>query len=119
MRQELNFQFLYPTNYFNQQNLQELERKIANFHQREDAILYPSCFDANAGIFEALLSEKDAVFSDELNHASIIDGLRLCKARKHRYRHLDMSGNYIPCRSYDVMKHLILQVSMQCAIYVL
>jgi glycine C-acetyltransferase len=69
----------------------ELERKIANFHQREDAILYPSCFDANAGIFEALLTEKDAVFSDELNHASIIDGLRLCKARKHRYRHTDMS----------------------------
>jgi len=70
-------------------------------------------------MFEALLTEKDAVFSDELNHASIIDGLRLCKARKHRYRHLDMSGNYIPCRYYDVTRHFILQVSMQCAMYVL
>jgi 7-keto-8-aminopelargonate synthetase-like enzyme len=54
--------------------------------------LYSSCFDANAGIFEVLLTERDAVFSDELNHASIIDGLRLCKARKHRYLHLNMSG---------------------------
>ncbi|KAJ9577734.1 hypothetical protein L9F63_005727 [Diploptera punctata] len=69
----------------------ELEQKIANFHQREDAILYPSCFDANAGIFEALLTDKDAVFSDELNHASIIDGIRLCKAKKHRYLHRNMS----------------------------
>ncbi|XP_069674357.1 2-amino-3-ketobutyrate coenzyme A ligase, mitochondrial [Periplaneta americana] len=69
----------------------ELERKIADFHQRDDAILYPSCFDANAGIFECLLTPRDAVFSDELNHASIIDGIRLCKARKHRYLHRDMS----------------------------
>ncbi|PNF42220.1 2-amino-3-ketobutyrate coenzyme A ligase, mitochondrial [Cryptotermes secundus] len=69
----------------------ELEHKIANFHGRDDAILYPSCFDANAGIFEVLLTDRDAVFSDELNHASIIDGLRLCKARKHRYLHLNMS----------------------------
>jgi glycine C-acetyltransferase len=73
--------------------LQELEYKIAGFHQRDDAILYPSCFDANAGIFEVLLTARDAVFSDELNHASIIDGIRLCKARKHRYLHLDMSGS--------------------------
>ncbi|KDR13310.1 2-amino-3-ketobutyrate coenzyme A ligase, mitochondrial [Zootermopsis nevadensis] len=69
----------------------ELEHKIADFHQRENAILYPSCFDANAAIFEVLLTPRDAVFSDELNHASIIDGIRLCKARKHRYQHLDMS----------------------------
>jgi glycine C-acetyltransferase len=54
--------------------------------------LYPSCFDANAGIFEALLTDRDAVFSDELNHASIIDGLRLCKAKKYRYLHLNMKG---------------------------
>ncbi|KAK6471474.1 2-amino-3-ketobutyrate coenzyme A ligase [Huso huso] len=67
-----------------------LERKLAAFHQRDDAILYPSCFDANAGIFEVLLSSEDAVLSDELNHASIIDGIRLCKAHKYRYRHLDM-----------------------------
>ncbi len=64
----------------------ELEAKIAAFHGREDAILYASCFDANAGLFEVLLKEKDAVFSDQLNHASIIDGIRLAKTRKFRYR---------------------------------
>lgn len=63
----------------------ELEEKISKFHGREDAILYASCFDANAGIFETLLTKDDAVISDELNHASIIDGIRLCKAQKHRY----------------------------------
>uniref|UniRef100_A0A224YLV7 2-amino-3-ketobutyrate coenzyme A ligase, mitochondrial n=1 Tax=Rhipicephalus zambeziensis TaxID=60191 RepID=A0A224YLV7_9ACAR len=68
----------------------ELEQKIARFHSREDAILYASCFDANAGIFEVLLSPEDAVLSDELNHASIIDGIRLCKAQKYRYKHRDM-----------------------------
>uniref|UniRef100_H2ZSB7 2-amino-3-ketobutyrate coenzyme A ligase, mitochondrial n=1 Tax=Latimeria chalumnae TaxID=7897 RepID=H2ZSB7_LATCH len=68
-----------------------LEKKIASFHQREDAILYASCFDANAGIFEVLLSPEDAILSDELNHASIIDGIRLCKANKYRYKHLDLS----------------------------
>lgn len=62
----------------------ELEKKIAAFHSREDAILYASCFDANAGIFEALLTSDDAILSDELNHASIIDGIRLCKAKKYR-----------------------------------
>ncbi|XP_068083843.1 2-amino-3-ketobutyrate coenzyme A ligase, mitochondrial isoform X2 [Anabrus simplex] len=68
----------------------ELEEKLKEFHVREDAILYPSCFDANAGLFETILNENDAVFSDELNHASIIDGIRLCKARKFRYKHKDM-----------------------------
>ncbi|KAF0298075.1 2-amino-3-ketobutyrate coenzyme A ligase, mitochondrial [Amphibalanus amphitrite] len=68
----------------------ELERKISEFHGREDAILYASCFDANAGLFEVLLTPDDAVLSDELNHASIIDGIRLCKAQKHRYKHKDM-----------------------------
>ncbi|XP_034246849.1 2-amino-3-ketobutyrate coenzyme A ligase, mitochondrial [Thrips palmi] len=68
----------------------ELEGKIAKFHGREDAILYISCFDANAGIFEVLLGPEDAVFSDELNHASLIDGIRLCKAKKNRYKHRDM-----------------------------
>ncbi|MBN3309481.1 KBL protein, partial [Amia calva] len=67
-----------------------LEKKIAQFHEREDAILYASCFDANAGLFEVLLTPEDAVLSDELNHASIIDGIRLCKAQKYRYRHLDL-----------------------------
>ncbi|XP_060560864.1 2-amino-3-ketobutyrate coenzyme A ligase, mitochondrial-like [Ruditapes philippinarum] len=68
----------------------ELEEKLAKFHGKEDAILYISCFDANAGLFEVLLSEKDAVLSDELNHASIIDGIRLCKAKRYRYKHMDM-----------------------------
>ncbi|KAK2581498.1 hypothetical protein KPH14_005162 [Odynerus spinipes] len=70
----------------------ELEKKIAAFHGREAAILYASCFDANAGLFEALLTPDDAVFSDELNHASIIDGIRLCKAKKYRYKHRDMEN---------------------------
>ncbi|XP_074660825.1 2-amino-3-ketobutyrate coenzyme A ligase, mitochondrial-like [Tubulanus polymorphus] len=69
----------------------ELEEKIAKFHGREAAVLYPSCFDANAGLFEVLLTKDDAVFSDELNHASIIDGIRLCKAQKNRYSHRDMA----------------------------
>lgn len=67
-----------------------LEKKVAQFHGREDSILYASCFDANAGIFECLLGKDDAVLSDELNHASIIDGIRLCKAQKFRYKHKDM-----------------------------
>jgi len=67
-----------------------LEQQIAEFHGREDAILYASCFDANAGLFEVLLTPDDAVISDELNHASIIDGIRLCKAKKYRYKHKDM-----------------------------
>uniref|UniRef100_A0A5S6R4N3 Aminotran_1_2 domain-containing protein n=1 Tax=Trichuris muris TaxID=70415 RepID=A0A5S6R4N3_TRIMR len=68
-----------------------LERLLAQFHGKEEAILYASCFDANAGIFEVLLGDKDAVLTDELNHASLIDGMRLCKAKKLRYKHLDMS----------------------------
>ncbi|XP_015600125.1 2-amino-3-ketobutyrate coenzyme A ligase, mitochondrial [Cephus cinctus] len=68
----------------------ELEKKIAAFHSREDAIVYASCFDANAGIFETLLTPDDTVISDELNHASIIDGIRLCKAKKLRYKHRNM-----------------------------
>eukprot|EP00775_Hariotina_reticulata_P010511 gene10511-10670_t len=68
----------------------QLEAKISAFHGTEDTILYPSCFDANAGLFEALLGPEDAVISDELNHASIIDGIRLCKAKRYRYKHMDM-----------------------------
>ncbi|XP_035253807.1 2-amino-3-ketobutyrate coenzyme A ligase, mitochondrial [Anguilla anguilla] len=68
-----------------------LERKLAEFHEREDAILYASCFDANAGLFEVLMGPEDAVLSDELNHASIIDGIRLCRAKRLRYRHLDLN----------------------------
>src|ERR1043165_8594696 len=69
----------------------ELEAEIARFFQKEDAILYTSCFDANGGLFETLLGDEDAVISDELNHASIIDGIRLCKARRLRYKHNDMA----------------------------
>ena len=68
----------------------ELERKIADFVGMEDAILYSSCFDANGGLFETLLGADDAVISDELNHASIIDGVRLCKAHRYRYHNSDM-----------------------------
>ena len=68
----------------------ELEQRIAGFLGMEDAILYSSCFDANGGLFETLLTDADAVISDELNHASIIDGVRLCKAVRYRYKNNDM-----------------------------
>src|SRR5215813_10606939 len=68
----------------------ELETAIARFFGTDDTILYSSCFDANGGLFETLLDEQDAVISDALNHASIIDGIRLCKAQRLRYRHADM-----------------------------
>src|SRR5690606_25217267 len=67
-----------------------LESEIAEFLGTEDAILYSSCFDANAGLFEALLGERDAIVSDELNHASLIDGIRLCKAARYRYKNRDL-----------------------------
>jgi glycine C-acetyltransferase len=69
----------------------ELEAAIARFLGTEDAILYTSCFDANGGLFETLLGEPDAVISDALNHASIIDGIRLCRARRYRFEHRDMA----------------------------
>lgn len=69
----------------------ELEQKIASFYQTEDTILYAAAFDANGGVFEPLLDEKDAIISDSLNHASIIDGVRLCKAKRYRYQNSDMS----------------------------
>jgi len=68
----------------------ELERSVSRFLGTEDTILYSSCFDANGGLFETLLNENDGVISDELNHASIIDGIRLCKAERKRYKHSDM-----------------------------
>jgi glycine C-acetyltransferase len=70
----------------------DLETAIARFLGTEAAILYTSCFDANGGLFETLLGEPDAVISDALNHASIIDGIRLCRAQRHRYEHLDMAA---------------------------
>jgi len=68
----------------------KLERKIANFFNSEDTILYAACFDANGGLFEPLLTSEDAIISDALNHASIIDGVRLCKAKRYRYENADM-----------------------------
>lgn len=73
-----------------QQIHKELENKISEFLGMEDTILYTSCFDANGGLFETLLGEEDAIVSDELNHASIIDGIRLCKAQRYRYKNCDM-----------------------------
>jgi glycine C-acetyltransferase len=67
-----------------------LEKKIAEFHGFEDCILFPSAFDANTGFFEAVLTPEDAIISDELNHASLIDGIRLCKAKRFRFKHMDM-----------------------------
>lgn len=69
----------------------ELEQKIADFYQTEDTILYAAAFDANGGLFEPLFTAEDAIISDELNHASIIDGVRLCKAQRYRYKHSDMN----------------------------
>ena len=69
----------------------QLEERIARFFGTEDAILYAACFDANGGLFEPLLGEEDAVISDALNHASIIDGVRLCKAKRYRYANCDMA----------------------------
>src|SRR6266540_2655640 len=68
----------------------ELEAALTKFLGTEETILYPSCFDANGGLFETLLTDKDAVISDELNHASIIDGIRLCKAQRFRYKHKEI-----------------------------
>ncbi len=74
-----------------QQIHRQLEERLSAFLHTEDTILYSSCFDANGGVFEALLGEEDAIVSDELNHASIIDGIRLCKARRFRYRNRDLA----------------------------
>ena len=88
-----SWQFLpSPTTPFTWQDIhKELEGAISEFHGTDDTILYPSCFDANAGLFEAILGPEDAIISDSLNHASIIDGVRLCKAERHRYAHMDMA----------------------------
>ncbi|KAK9805327.1 hypothetical protein WJX73_002567 [Symbiochloris irregularis] len=68
----------------------QLEAKISEFHGTEDTMIYPSCSDANMGLFQAILTDEDAVISDQLNHGSTIDGMRLCKAKRHRYAHADM-----------------------------
>ena len=74
-----------------QQLHKNLEAKLSSFLGTDDTILYSSCFDANGGLFETLLTEEDAVISDQLNHASIIDGVRLCKAQRFRYKNNDMN----------------------------
>jgi len=79
----------------------ELENKLASFLGMEDTILYSSCFDANGGLFECILGEEDAVISDEFNHASIIDGIRLCKAHRYRYRNNDMADLEAQLREAD------------------
>jgi glycine C-acetyltransferase len=79
----------------------ELESKIAEYLGMEDAILYSSCFDANGGLFETLLEEEDAIISDALNHASIIDGVRLCRAKRYRYRNNDMNDLEVQLQQAD------------------
>ena len=86
----------------------ELERRIAHFLGTEDAILYSSCFDANGGLFETLLGPEDAVISDELNHASIIDGVRLCKAARMRYANRDMADLEAKLRESQSARHRLI-----------
>jgi glycine C-acetyltransferase len=88
----------------------ELEKKITEFLETEDTILYTSCFDANGGLFETILTDEDAVISDELNHASIIDGIRLCKAQRYRYKNNDMNDleEKLKEAKADKVKHLLI-----------
>ena len=86
----------------------ELESRLAHFLGTEDAILYSSCFDANGGLFETLLSPEDAVISDELNHASIIDGVRLCKASRLRYANRDMADLEAKLRESQGARHRLI-----------
>ena len=88
----------------------ELERKLAEFHGTEDTILYAACFDANGGVFEPLFGEADAIVSDSLNHASIIDGVRLCKAMRYRYANNDMADleQQLKAARKDGARHIII-----------
>lgn len=86
----------------------ELERKIAEFYGTEDTILYAAAFDANGGVFEPLFTEEDAIISDELNHASIIDGVRLCKAQRYRYKHSDMGDLEAQLLKAQAQRHRII-----------
>lgn len=85
-----------------------LERKIAEFLGTEDTILYAAAFDANGGVFEPLFNEQDAIISDELNHASIIDGVRLCKAQRYRYKHNDMADLEAKLAETQHLRHRII-----------
>ena len=85
----------------------ELEGTIARFFGTEDSILYAACFDANGGVFEPLFGEEDAIISDELNHASIIDGVRLCKAARYRYKHADMADLEVQLKAAQAQRFRI------------
>lgn len=86
----------------------ELEQKISEFLGTEDTILYAAAFDANGGVFEPLFDERDAIISDELNHASIIDGIRLCKAQRYRYKHDDMADLEAQLQATQHLRHRII-----------
>lgn len=86
----------------------ELEQKIAKFHRTDDTILYAACFDANGGVFEPLFGEEDAIISDELNHASIIDGVRLCKATRYRYKNCNMNDLEEQLKKAQAQRHRII-----------
>ncbi|MCF8319403.1 MAG: aminotransferase class I/II-fold pyridoxal phosphate-dependent enzyme, partial [Sphingobacteriaceae bacterium] len=86
----------------------ELERKLSDFLGTEDTILYAAAFDANGGVFEPLFNEQDAIISDELNHASIIDGVRLCKAQRYRYKHDDMADLEAQLQATQNLRHRII-----------
>jgi len=86
----------------------QLEAKIAEFLGTEDTILYAAAFDANGGVFEPLFNEQDAIISDELNHASIIDGVRLCKAQRQRYKHDDMADLEEKLKATQSCRHRII-----------
>lgn len=86
----------------------ELEQKLSDFLGTEDTILYAAAFDANGGVFEPLFNDQDAIISDELNHASIIDGVRLCKAKRFRYKHSDMDDLEIQLKSAADCRHRII-----------
>src|SRR3984957_7618534 len=86
----------------------ELEKKIAAFLGTEDTILYAAAFDANGGVFEPLFNEQDAIISDSLNHASIIDGVRLCKAQRQRYKHDDMADLEEKLKATVTCRHRII-----------
>ena len=86
----------------------ELERKLSEFLGTEDTILYAAAFDANGGVFEPLFNEQDAIISDELNHASIIDGVRLCKAQRYRYKHDDMADLETQLQATQNLRHRII-----------
>jgi glycine C-acetyltransferase len=85
-----------------------LERKLSEFLGTEDTILYAAAFDANGGVFEPLFNEQDAIISDELNHASIIDGVRLCKAQRYRYKHDDMADLETQLQATQNLRHRII-----------